>query len=58
MDGRSATQTGGQTPHRQIPNRAGRQRGGLSISRVDVAHLMLTALEQPATVRQAVGVAY
>jgi hypothetical protein len=31
---------------------------GLSISRADVAHLMLTALDQPATVRQAVGVAY
>jgi putative NADH-flavin reductase len=31
---------------------------GVSISRADVAHLMLTALDQPATVRQAVGVAY
>jgi putative NADH-flavin reductase len=31
---------------------------GLSISRADVAHLMLTALDQPATVGQAVGVAY
>jgi putative NADH-flavin reductase len=31
---------------------------GTSISRADVAHLMLTTLDQPATVRQAVGIAY
>ncbi|HEV7851697.1 MAG TPA: NAD(P)H-binding protein [Mycobacterium sp.] len=31
---------------------------GISISRADAAHLMLAALDQPATVTQAVGVAY
>ncbi|MDT5126524.1 MAG: hypothetical protein QOH54_2168, partial [Mycobacterium sp.] len=31
---------------------------GFSISRADAAHLMLAALDQPATVKQAVGVAY
>ena len=31
---------------------------GLTISRPDVAHLMLTVLQQPETVRHAVGVAY
>ncbi|WP_377269792.1 NAD(P)-dependent oxidoreductase [Peterkaempfera sp. SMS 1(5)a] len=31
---------------------------GRSISRADVAHLMLATLDDPATVRQAVGVAY
>jgi uncharacterized protein YbjT (DUF2867 family) len=31
---------------------------GISISRADAAHLMLAALDQPATVKQAVGVAY
>jgi len=33
-------------------------RHGLFISRRDVAHLMLTVLQQPETVRHAVGVAY
>jgi putative NADH-flavin reductase len=33
-------------------------RGGLLISRADVAHLMLRVLEQPQTIRQAIGVAY
>ena len=33
-------------------------RHGLTISRPDVAHLMLTVLQQPETVRHAVGVAY
>jgi putative NADH-flavin reductase len=33
-------------------------RHGLTISRRDVAHLMLTVLQQPETVRHAVGVAY
>ena len=33
-------------------------RHGLIISRPDVAHLMLTVLQQPDTVRHAVGVAY
>ncbi|WP_055588062.1 NAD(P)-dependent oxidoreductase [Peterkaempfera griseoplana] len=33
-------------------------RHGRSIARADVAHLMLAALDDPATVRQAVGVAY
>jgi putative NADH-flavin reductase len=31
---------------------------GLTISRPDVAHLMLTVLQQPETVRHSVGVAY
>jgi uncharacterized protein YbjT (DUF2867 family) len=31
---------------------------GYAISRADVAHLMLAALENPATVRQAIGIAY
>ncbi|ORB84335.1 epimerase [Mycobacterium kansasii] len=31
---------------------------GSAISRADVAHLMLTALNQPAAVRQAIGIAY
>ncbi|BCI85103.1 hypothetical protein NIIDMKKI_03090 [Mycobacterium kansasii] len=31
---------------------------GSGISRADVAHLMLTALDQSATVRQAIGIAY
>ncbi|MBY0386905.1 MAG: SDR family oxidoreductase [Mycobacterium pseudokansasii] len=31
---------------------------GSAISRADVAPLMLTALDQPATVRQAIGIAY
>jgi putative NADH-flavin reductase len=31
---------------------------GLTISRPDVAHLMLTVLRQPQTVRHSVGVAY
>ena len=33
-------------------------RGGVLISRADVAHLMLRVLEQPQTIRQAIGVAY
>ena len=33
-------------------------RHGLTISRPDVAHLMLTVLQQPETIRHAVGVAY
>jgi putative NADH-flavin reductase len=33
-------------------------RHGLTISRPDVAHLMLTVLQQRETVRHAVGVAY
>ena len=33
-------------------------RGGLSISRAEVAHLMLRALEQPETINQAIGIAY
>jgi putative NADH-flavin reductase len=33
-------------------------RHGLTISRRDVAHLMLTVLQQPETVRHSVGVAY
>ncbi len=32
-------------------------RGGFSISRADVAHFMLCALEQPETIHQAVGIA-
>ncbi len=31
---------------------------GLRISRADVAHYMLGALEQPGTIKQVVGVAY
>ncbi|MDT5231725.1 MAG: hypothetical protein QOI39_2225, partial [Mycobacterium sp.] len=31
---------------------------GSTISRADVAHAMLDALQQPQTIRQAVGVAY
>ena len=31
---------------------------GYAISRADVAHAMLTALDDPATLRQAIGVAY
>jgi putative NADH-flavin reductase len=33
-------------------------RGGLTISRADVAHLMLRVLEQPETIDQAIGIAY
>jgi len=33
-------------------------RRGALISRADVAHAMLAALEQPATIRQAIGMAY
>lgn len=33
-------------------------RRGLLISRADVAHLMLRALDQPATIRQTIGLAY
>jgi putative NADH-flavin reductase len=33
-------------------------RGGLSISRAEVAHLMLRVLEQPGTINQAIGIAY
>lgn len=33
-------------------------RGGLSISRADVAHLMLRVLEQPETIKQVIGIAY
>jgi putative NADH-flavin reductase len=33
-------------------------RGGLVISRADAAHLMLRVLEQPETIRQAIGIAY
>jgi putative NADH-flavin reductase len=33
-------------------------RGGALISRADVAHAMLAALDQPATIRQAIGIAY
>jgi uncharacterized protein YbjT (DUF2867 family) len=31
---------------------------GYAISRADVAHLMLAALDNPATVREAIGIAY
>lgn len=33
-------------------------RGGLSISRADVAHAMLASLNQPETIRRTVGIAY
>jgi putative NADH-flavin reductase len=33
-------------------------RGGLSISRAEVAHFMLRVLEQPETIKQAIGIAY
>ena len=33
-------------------------RRGLFISRADVAHLMLTVLEQPETIKQAIAIAY
>src|SRR5262249_45324566 len=33
-------------------------RGGLSISRADVADFMLRALEDPKTIRQVIGIAY
>jgi putative NADH-flavin reductase len=33
-------------------------RGGLFISRADVANLMLRVVEQPETVRQVIGIAY
>jgi putative NADH-flavin reductase len=33
-------------------------RGGALISRADVAHAMLAALDQPATIGQAIGIAY
>jgi len=33
-------------------------RGGLSISRAEVAHLMLRVLEQAETIKQAIGIAY
>ena len=33
-------------------------RRGLTISRADVAHLMLRVLEQPETIQQAIGIAY
>ena len=33
-------------------------RGGVTISRADVAHLMVAAVDQPATVHQAIGIAY
>jgi len=36
----------------------GNPRGGYSISRADTAHAMLAALDDPATIGQAVGVAY
>jgi putative NADH-flavin reductase len=33
-------------------------RGGVTISRADVAHLMIAAVDQPATIHQAIGIAY
>jgi putative NADH-flavin reductase len=33
-------------------------RRGVLISRADVAHLMLRVLEQPQTIKQAIGIAY
>jgi putative NADH-flavin reductase len=33
-------------------------RGGWSVSRADVAHLMLRVLEQPETIKQPIGIAY
>ncbi len=33
-------------------------RGGIFVSRADVAHLMLRALEQPETIKQTIGIAY
>lgn len=33
-------------------------RGGVVISRADVAHLMLRSIEQPETIKQVIGVAY
>jgi putative NADH-flavin reductase len=33
-------------------------RGGLTISRADVADMMLRVLEQPETISQAIGIAY
>ncbi len=33
-------------------------RGGLTISRADVADMMLRVLEQPASINQAIGIAY
>ena len=46
LTGRYRTSVGGNVPR------------GYSISRADVAHAMLAALDDPATVRQAIGVAY
>jgi putative NADH-flavin reductase len=46
LTGRYRTCVGGNVPR------------GYSISRADVAHAMLAALDDPATVRQAVGIAY
>jgi putative NADH-flavin reductase len=40
------------TAHGQNPRR------GLRVSRADVAHRMLRVLEQPETIRQAIGIAY
>ena len=33
-------------------------RGGILVSRADVAHLMLRVLEQPETIKQTIGIAY
>jgi putative NADH-flavin reductase len=33
-------------------------RRGLRISRADVAHLMLRVIEQPETIKEAIGIAY
>ena len=33
-------------------------RGGLSISRADVAHHMLRVLDEPETINQVIGIAY
>ena len=46
MTGKYRTVVGANVPH------------GYSISRADVAHLMLAVLDDPATLRQAIGVAY
>ncbi len=46
LTGRYRTSVGGNVPR------------GYAISRADVAHAMLAALDDPATVRQAVGIAY
>lgn len=59
LDVRTAAETGEPAGDGCLPDRGGvNLRGGSSVGRADVAHAMLAMIDDPAVVKQAVGVSY